>query len=317
MRSGKVSDAVLKRSVLKLIDGKNDKVIAGAGIGQDCSVIEIGEEYILTSTQCALTGRRLEPYFAVIKAANNIAVCGGTPVSASAAFILSCDFNEQDLKKLTRSVLAGCKECKIQLSGGHTELTENASGNMAAVTVTGWCKKGGCRPLGGVKAGMELVICGSIGMEGTAYLYDEQRERLISRLPESYVDGAKEFYRECNVAEMARRAGQSGAAAMHDVSGGGIFAALWHFAEAAKVGLEVELKAIPVRQETVEFCEIFDINPYQMPSAGCILMAAEHGTVLAEALKDAGFAAAVIGHTTEGNDKIILNGDEVRYLDKP
>ena len=49
----------------------------------------------------------------------------------------------------------------------------------------------------------------------------------------------------------------SGVSAMHDVTEGGIFGALWEMAEASGVGLEIDLKKIPIRQETVEVCEVF------------------------------------------------------------
>ena len=49
----------------------------------------------------------------------------------------------------------------------------------------------------------------------------------------------------------------SGVSAMHDVTEGGIFGALWEMAEASGVGLEIDLKKIPIRQETVEVCEFF------------------------------------------------------------
>lgn len=59
---------------------------------------------------------------------------------------------------------------------------------------------------------------------------------------------------------------------MHDLSQGGIFTALWEMAERAGVGLEVDLKRIPVKQETIELCEYFDINPYNLYSAGALLI---------------------------------------------
>jgi hydrogenase expression/formation protein HypE len=37
-------------------------------------------------------------------------------------------------------------------------------------------------------------------------------------------------------------------------------------AEASGVGLEIDLKKIPVRQETIEICEFFGINPYELIS---------------------------------------------------
>ena len=50
-------------------------------------------------------------------------------------------------------------------------------------------------------------------------------------------------------------------------------------------GLEIDLKAIPIRQETVEVCEQFHLNPYQLISSGSMLMAAPDGLGLVQALK--------------------------------
>ena len=137
MKNKKISESVLNRSVLKLITQKNRQVVIGGAVGHDCSVIDVGDKYILTSTECALTGERLAPYFAVIRAVNNIAACGGTPVAASAAFILPEEYDEKALKELTRMVDKACGECGIQLAGGHTEVSGDASSDMVTITVTG------------------------------------------------------------------------------------------------------------------------------------------------------------------------------------
>ena len=84
---------------------------------------------------------------------------------------------------------------------------------------------------------------------------------------------------------------KSGVRAMHDVTAGGIFGALWELAEASGVGLDITLKKIPIRQETVEICEFFDINPYQLASGGSLLMAAEDGNRLVMDLAKEGIPA--------------------------
>ena len=104
---------------------------------------------------------------------------------------------------------------------------------------------------------------------------------------------------------------------MHDVSEGGIFRALWEVAQRAGVGLNVDLKKIPIRQETVEICEFFQLNPYEMLSGGSLIMIAEDGEALVEALAQAQIPATVIGKITEGHDRVVTNEDETRFLDRP
>lgn len=50
-------------------------------------------------------------------------------------------------------------------------------------------------------------------------------------------------------------------------------------------------------------------------SSGCMLMAAEHGNELEEALEREGIPAAVIGRVTGGRDRVIINDDEKRFLE--
>ena len=108
---------------------------------------------------------------------------------------------------------------------------------------------------------------------------------------------------------------QVGVSAMHDVTEGGIFGALWEMAEASGVGLCVDLKKIPIRQETIEICEFFNLNPYQLISSGSMLIGTDHGSQLVDALAKEGIHASVIGKAVEGNDRVIFNDGEKRFLE--
>ena len=75
------------------------------------------------------------------------------------------------------------------------------------------------------------------------------------------MEGAKGFDKLLSVVPEAATAVKSGVSAMHDVTEGGIYGALWELAEASGIGLVIDLKAIPIRQETVEICEYYRLNP--------------------------------------------------------
>lgn len=83
------------------------------------------------------------------------------------------------------------------------------------------------------------------------------------------------------------------------------------------MGLTIDLKKIPLRQETIEICEVFDINPYMLISSGSLLIGTNNGYQLVQELEQAGIHAALIGYATEGNDRIVVNGEEQRYLEPP
>ena len=108
-----------------------------------------------------------------------------------------------------------------------------------------------------------------------------------------------------------------GAFVVRQVADGGILAALWNLALELEQGLDLDMKKISILQETIEVCEHFRLNPYQMISTGSFLAVTDNGEVLADALNNQGITAAVIGHTTDNNDKILRNGEEMRYIDRP
>ncbi len=84
---------------------------------------------------------------------------------------------------------------------------------------------------------------------------------------------------------------------------GGVFGALWELGQCSGVGLEIDLKKIPIRQETIEICEFFDLNPYKLLSGGSLLLAAADGNALVHAIRQAGGEAVIIGRTIDSNDR--------------
>ena len=85
----------------------------------------------------------------------------------------------------------------------------------------------------------------------------------------------------------------------------------------ADVGLEADMKKMSIQQETVEICEYFRLNPYQMTSVGTLLIFTQNGEALVQKLQEAGKQAAVIGHTTNRKERVLSGGSERRFLDRP
>ena len=63
--------------------------------------------------------------------------------------------------------------------------------------------------------------------------------------------------------------------------------------------------------------KFFGLNPYELLSGGALLMVSEDGAGLTGALAEAGISSVVIGSMDFGNDKIVRNGEEIRYLGRP
>ena len=88
-------------------------------------------------------------------------------------------------------------------------------------------------------------------------------------------------------------------------------------AEASEVGLEADFRKVPIRQETIEVCEIFDLNPYKLQADGAVLIGIRGGEALVQRLRNEGFMAEVIGQTNSGHDRLLSSGGSARYLERP
>ena len=314
MRIGKITENALKRSVLKQIRTEY-KGIESAAVGSDCAFSNDKKAF---SAICPVTADISDPgFYAVAKAANSLISQGIEPDHVTLSVLLPADAEEKSLKIIVKDALEAAKMCGTTYAGGHTEVTTAVSRPVVTATAVGAADIEPKVLLTKPKAGQSLVVTKWIALEGTAMLAREKRSELATRYPVPFVDGAADFKGLLDIRSEAAVAGKSGVAAVHDLSSGGIYAALWEMAERAGCGLRVDLKSIPLKQETVEICEFFEVNPYQLLSGGSLLIACDDGEKLVESLEEAGIHAAVIGSLREGNDRNIVNDDEERFLELP
>ena len=248
---------------------------------------------------------------------NDLASAGAEPIGVMLTFLLPEKLSEAKLRGMMEQAEAAAHAANVQIMGGHTEVTRVVNQPVISVVGVGKAKKGRLISTAGARPGMDVIVTKWVGLEGTSIIAKEKEEELLKRYPQALVDTAKGFDAYLSVLPEAAVAVESGVSAMHDVTEGGIFGALWEMAESAGVGLEIDLKKIPIRQETVEVCEFFDINPYELISSGSMLMAAADGNGLVRALEAANIPAVCVGKVTEGNDRVLLSGEERRFLEPP
>ena len=318
MKVGKVPENVLKRSVIKQLHYRRDEVIVGPGIGEDCAALALKPDEMVVMSTDPITGTTKDiGKLAIQITANDLASAGAEPIGVLLTILLPDGTREIALKRIMEQMELACRDAKMQILGGHTEVTKVVNQPVVSVTGVAKAKKGQLVTTAGAKPGMDIVVTKWIGLEGTTILSKEKEAELKEHFPEEFVDTAISFEQYLSVIPEAAVAVKSGVGAMHDVTEGGIFGALWEMAEASDVGLEIDLKKIPIRQETIEVCEYFDVNPYGLISSGSMLMAAEDGEELVDRLARAGIPASVVGKAVAGNDRVILRDGERRFLEPP
>lgn len=315
MRVGKISNTILKRSVLKNIGSANlykeRKLCAGLGAAVfKADAFHEGSRMVM-STECG--------YNAVVRAANNVWAKGATARAVQVSVTLPATAREIRLKEITSAVSAECARLGFDYAGGHTQVSEGVSSPVISATCIG--EKGpesisGCTGKD-VAPGDIIAITKWIGIGGIQLIIDKCRDDILKRYRSDVIDAAYGLRDYLSVQDEAFIGARNGASYMLPLSTGGVYAGLWDLSEVTGLGLEADFREIPVRQEIIELCEMYDINPYELESDGCLLMTFRPECGMINLLQESGIPVCVIGTMQEHNDKIIHNLDEVRYLDMP
>jgi len=327
MKSGKISDTALGRSILKEVQKVNPEGFCprvGAGAAVVANEPDATKADAMVSAMQTVIGEGLNTaYLAAVRCANSLAAKGARPTQASLAITIPAEMDERDLRRMQERFCAYMKSMEVTILGGHTAVSRAVTDIVVSVQMSGETSFGKANTSPSSLAeseespffGLDVVMTKYCGLGGTALLAGHFTELLKERYPQRFIDRAAELLPELTKNEEALIALQNGAVYAHAAAEGGVFGALWELAEYAQCGLDIDLRRIPILQETVEICEVFDINPYQLRTEGVFLFLTEHGERLCEELAAAQIPASVIGKTVGGLDRAIRNEEEVRYLE--
>lgn len=314
MNPGKVSESVLKRSILKPIESVCEEMVQGPGVGADCALFSFSKEAFVALSVSTFSPKEGEADYMIAASVNNVAASFAEPKAILVSAVFPTDMYENHMRKWMEEIERQCKELGIAIAGGDTKVLSAVKEPVFTITVLGVRKETKEKQ---IVPEQDVVVTKWIGLTGTAILARERREELEAHLPPGYIEQGAKLWQYASIFPEAATAMKSNVSGMHDVSYGGIFRALWELAEHAGVGLEIDLKKIPVKQETIEICEALGLNPYELFSAGALLVVCDNGHHLVAELEKQGISATVIGQTTANNDKVIFNEEEKRFLDRP
>jgi hydrogenase maturation factor len=156
----------------------------------------------------------------------------------------------------------------------------------------------------GAQVGDALLLVKPAPIEGGALVALERGAMLLARGYEpAVIERARNFLRDPGISVLAaaRRARKLAPIhSMHDPTEGGVVTGLLEIGRAARVGLRVDLDAVPLLPESVALCREFDLDPLGTIASGSILMtaASRYADRLLSGLSEAGYPSAVIGEVT-------------------
>ena len=184
------------------------------------------------------------------------------------------------------------------------------------------------------KGAGSLVVAGYIGLGGTAALAENFRDKIDARFPlylsrEAAAEGNPEklLKEEAHALEIIERfAGGKEAflpetdrerAFLVKAKEGGFLTAMYELAEESRMGFETDLRLVPIKQETIEICELLEVNPYHLYCGGCLILIIRDGDILVSELEKEGIHTVVIGHTNDKKSHIMMNDGTESHLNRP
>lgn len=273
---------------------------------------------LISDTKISCGNSREAGIFALAAAADEVAAKGAVPYGANVKIMLPDGTFKSRMNGMNKMIKKAAEDAAIERVEIEGSFHPAVNYPMTVATVYGSADEGILWNRDETAdSGQEIVLAGWIGLAGTIFILNEKEEELTKRFTRTFLGQIRAYQSQLFAIEEMKTAREAGAQIILQASDGGILAALHFLALKAGTGFSVDMKKLSVRQETVEVCEYFRLNPYQLMSAGCFLMTANDGKMLADRLRQKGMEAVVIGRLTNNNDKIITNGEEIRYVDRP
>jgi hydrogenase expression/formation protein HypE len=234
---------------------------------------------------------------------NDLAVGGAQPLFLTAAFIIEEGLPIETLRRVVSSVQGAAEAAGVQVITGDTKVVERGKGDGLFINSTGI----GLVPDGlemsadRARPGDKVLLSGPIGEHGIAILAQREGLEFESRIESDSVALHTLVAEILRVAQSIR--------CMRDPTRGGLSSALNEIATQSKVGIELDERAIPIREEVRGACEMLGLDPLYVANEGKLIAIIETG-VIEEVLTamrkhPLGRHARIIGEVTEKNRGLV------------
>ena len=156
---------------------------------------------------------------------------------------------------------------------------------------------------GFMRPGQDLVMAGYAGFAGTVKIGAEKRDFLKTRFSPMFLRCLDETepYSVEQWIKREQKEEHCSFTAYEYAGEGGVLAALWNLSGIFNAGIDADLRCMPVRQVTVEVCELFELNPYRLYSGNCAVLVSDRGGQLVRRLREEGIPAGPARRTDKDN----------------
>jgi hydrogenase expression/formation protein HypE len=275
-------------------------VPGGIGLSamDDGAALPLGDSWLVITTDSHVVSPVFFPggdigRLAVCGTVNDLAMMGATePLALTCAAIIEDGFARDDLEKIWASMRAACTEAGTTIVTGDTKVMRHGELDRIVITTTGVGITKRIIPDNGLRPGDRIIVTGTMGDHGLAILATRGELALATTL-ESDVAPLNAMVRRAVVV------GDGGVVAMKDPTRGGLASALHEMAEKSNVGVVIDERSVPVRDEVRAAGELLGIDPLLVANEGKAVLGVR--PEVAEAVLDAlrshplGRRAAIVG----------------------
>jgi hydrogenase expression/formation protein HypE len=234
---------------------------------------------------------------------NDLAMSGAEPRFLSAAFILEEGLAVAELADIVARLAAAAARAGVTIVAGDTKVVERGRGDGLTITTAGI----GVVPPGlalgpaRVRPGDVVVSSGTLGDHGMAIMSVRKGlefEAAIESDSAALSGLVAAVLRACPAVRLFR-----------DPTRGGVAASLNEIAASAKLGIEIDETAIPVRPAVAAACEILGLDPLEVANEGKLVAIVPpegaEGVLAALRSDPLGREAATIGRVVAAHPRVV------------
>ena len=324
LKVGKLDNELLKKIVLDKIKFKRDEVLVRPGIGEDCAVLDYGDYECVLSTDPITAAIEKIGSLAVHISCNDIASNGIEPIGLLLTVLLPEGTTEKDVERLMTQAADAAEELKVEIIGGHTEITSAVAQPVIVSTAVGKGTLGSSQDVCEMKPTDRIYITKTAGLEGTGIMATDKREDLEKILTREELIEAEKMLDDVSVVAEGIIAGKIGTSGMHDITEGGVLGAVWEMCRISQTGAVILQKDIPVAEVTEKICKAYNIDPLRLISSGSmmIIVPEENCEEMEREMKKEGIKLTQIGRVTDKSEGVVLisetgNGEERIDIEPP
>ena len=311
--AGKLSNEVLERFLtpFQLMDSS---VLIGPGVGEDVAAVlpEPSNAIVLKSDPITFVADAVDQYVIEVNA-NDIATAGATPRWFLTTLLFPVGTTPSAIGHVMQSLADRCKQRRIVLCGGHTEVTDAVTRPVVSGMMVGTVPIIKLIDKKKMAPGDHILLTKKVALEGTAILAREFGKKLLSLGGTGEeIRAAGPLLSQISILEEARLAAETdGIHGLHDITEGGVATALQELSIAGNHQLQVHMDAVPIHPLTEKFCNLLDLDPLGLIGSGSLLIVCTPGAadIIMEKVQAAGIDIACIG-------RVLGNGRGVEALQK-